>query len=183
GAAVGLAERSANVVVRQAATVFRSGLRLNAGVVAGGAAFVGAAFDAKDMADALGGEKWDLGGVYLLRATAQVGAGFLSVGLGMAYGAPFLRYIARKYASRWIFLESTAEIAAKLALKTAFMLRWCIRINVAIFVLSLVIEYMLPNDLEIYLDQCTFRKNRSNAVAYSEAKEVAIFQRAVENTL
>ncbi|WP_321903663.1 hypothetical protein, partial [Paraburkholderia tropica] len=43
GAAVGLAERSANVVVRQAATVFRSGLRLNAGVVAGGAAFVGAA--------------------------------------------------------------------------------------------------------------------------------------------
>ncbi|MBB6321643.1 hypothetical protein FHX56_004994 [Paraburkholderia tropica] len=182
GAAVGLAERTGNVVVRQAATVFRSGLRLNAGVVAGGAAFVGAAFDAKDMVDALGGEKWSLGGVYLLRATAQVGSGALSIGLGLAYGAPFLKYMAEKYTQNQ-FLKTAANQAAKLALKSAFMLRWCIRINVAIFVLSIIVEYMLPNDLETYLDHCTFRKNRSNGVADSEAIEVEIFLRAVESTL
>ncbi len=178
GAAVGLAERSANVVVRQAATVFRSGLRLNAGVVAGGAAFVGAAFDVQDANQA---ENSSLSTVYYLRATAQVGAGAFSIGLGLGYGAPFLRYMAQKYATNKAY-EWAADQAARLALKTAFMLRWCIRINVAIFVLSIAIEYMLPNDLETYLDHSTFRINRSNGVADSEAKEVEIFQRAVENT-
>ncbi|WP_279613220.1 hypothetical protein [Paraburkholderia tropica] len=42
---------------------------------------------------------------------------------------------------------------------------------------------MLPNDLETYLDHCTFRKSRSNGVADSEAIEVEIFLRAVESTL
>ncbi|WP_343665184.1 T6SS effector BTH_I2691 family protein [Paraburkholderia tropica] len=178
GAAVGLAERTGNVVVRQAATVFRSGLRLNAGVVAGGAAFVGAAFDVQDANQA---ENSSLSTVYYLRATAQVGAGAFSIGLGLGYGAPFLRYMAQKYATNKAY-EWAADQAARLALKTAFMLRWCIRINVAIFVLSIAIEYMLPNDLETYLDHSTFRINRSNGVADSEAKEVEIFQRAVENT-
>lgn len=182
GAAVGLAERSGNLAVRQAATIFKSGLRLNAGVLAGGAALVGAAFDFKDMADAYGGKKWGLGNVYLVRAAAQVGSGVFAFGLGLAYGAPFLRYMADKYVGKW-FLEKAAEKSAQLALKTAFMLRWCIRINVAIFVLSLIIEYMLPNDLETYLDHCTFRKNRSNGLAATEGKEVEIFLRAVENTL
>lgn len=182
GAAVGLAERSGNLAVRQAATIFRGGLRLNAGVLAGGAAFVGAAFDFKDAIDAFGNKKGGLGVAYATRAMASVGSGVLSLGLGLAYGAPFLRYLAGKY-TEGVFLEKAAEYSAKLALKTAFMLRWCISFNLVIFVLSIAIEYMLPNDLETYLDHCTFRKNRTNGLAESEAREVEIFIRAVESTI
>ncbi|HTV85407.1 MAG TPA: T6SS effector BTH_I2691 family protein [Dyella sp.] len=188
GAAVGLAERSGNLAVRQAATIFKSGLRLNAGILCGTAALVGAAFDVKD-SFAIGADyskNWadrlSLSGAYALRATAQVGSGAFAFGLGLANGAPFLRYMAEKYAQvKWV--DVAADHAARLALRELFMLRWCIRINVAIFVLSVIIEYMLPNDLETYLDHCTFCKNRSNGLAESEAKEVEIFVRAVENTL
>lgn len=179
GAAVGLAERSGNVAVRQAATIFKGGLRLNAGVLAGGAAFIGAAFDVQDAAQA---GKASLAAVYYLRATAQVGSGALSMGLGLGYGAPYLRYIAEKHAESQ-FLKLAASGAEWVAKGELFMLRWCIRINVAIFVLSLVIKYLVPDDLETYLDHCTFRKNRSNGLAESETKEVEILRRAVESTL
>lgn len=184
GAAVGLAERSGNLAVRQAATIVKSGLRLSAGVLCGSAALVGAVLDEKDGYETWTGGNRSLGAAYGLRMTAQFGSGVLSIGLGFAYGAPFLRYLAQKYASNQA-IEWIASGAEALAVREVelFMLRWCIRINVAIFALSIVIEYMLPNDLETYLDHCTFRKNRSNGIADSETKEVEIFRNAVESTL
>ncbi|POA17827.1 hypothetical protein C1886_19865 [Pseudomonas sp. FW300-N1A1] len=74
-------------------------------------------------------------------------------------------------------------MALKLALKMTFMLRWCIRINIVIFVTSVTLELLLPNELQTYLRHSTFRKDRSNGTPKSEEQELKNFQKAIEATL
>lgn len=180
GAAVGLAERSANVAVRRAGTIFRSGLRLNAGVLFGSAAFVGAALDYKDAKQA---QSFSLAGVYYLRATMQLGVGALSIGLGLAYGAPYISYLAERHGTRWLVLRPAARIAARLATSMIPMLRWGFRGNAYILTVSLVIEAIRPNDLQDFLSQSTYRKDRKQSAYDSEESEVKKFVSAVEATL
>ncbi|WP_143497480.1 hypothetical protein [Pseudomonas sp. Irchel s3h17] len=74
------------------------------------------------------------------------------------------------------------RMALKLALKMAFMLRWCIRINIVIFVTSVTLELLLPNELQTYLRHSTFRKDRGNGTPKSEEQELKNFQKAIEAT-
>ena len=43
--------------------------------------------------------------------------------------------------------------------------------------------FLFPNSLRRYLDQSTFRKERSNGIADTEEKEIEILQRAMEDTI
>ncbi|MNF51846.1 hypothetical protein D3C84_331760 [compost metagenome] len=74
------------------------------------------------------------------------------------------------------------RMALKLALKLAFMLRWCIRINIVIFVTSVTLELLLPNELQTYLRHSTFRKDRGNGTPKSEEQELENLQKAIEAT-
>jgi len=65
----------------------------------------------------------------------------------------------------------------------AFMLRWCIRINLVIFATSVALEMLLPNELQNYLNHCTFRKDRSNGTPESVEQELKNFHKPIETTL
>ncbi|WP_223550527.1 T6SS effector BTH_I2691 family protein [Pseudomonas sp. A-B-19] len=180
--AVGLAERSHNTAIRQAGRVMGSQLKLMAGVLAGGAAFAGMAFDIADGVKAFNQKKWSIAAVYFVRATAQLSAAFFSAAIGLAAAAPYLERLIQIH-GRNRFLVFTHQKSTQLALKMAFMLRWCIRINLVIFAASVALEMLLPNELQNYLNHCTFRKDRSNGTPKSVEQELKNFHKAIEATL
>ena len=185
-AAVGLAERSSNAAVQQAAKVFRSGLRLTGGILASGAAGVGAWYDYAEFWDGIKADKSPLAYFHLLRAVVQTGAGSLSSAIGVASAGPYIDYLIKRYGANGLFgqaLSQSARISSTLALRMVPMLRIFFGLNIVVVALLVIEIFFLPNALERYLDHCTFRKDRSNGVTDSEEKEVEIMQRAIGSEL
>jgi hypothetical protein len=159
-----------------------SQLKLMAGVLAGGAAFAGTLFDLNDANDAYDRGNYSLGVAYVLRATAQTGAALFSTAIGLAAAAPYLERLMQIH-GRNRFLVYTHKTSTQLALKMAFMLRWCIRINLVIFAASVALEMLLPNELQSYLNHSTFRKDRGNGTPKSVEQELKNLHKAIEATL
>ncbi|WP_342624364.1 T6SS effector BTH_I2691 family protein [Pseudomonas alkylphenolica] len=180
--AVGLAEGSRNRAVSQAGRLLGSQMKLMAGVLAAGASAVGVVFDTKDGITAFQNKNFSLLSIYLLRASAQTGAAVFSTAIGLAAAGPYLERLIQTY-GRNNFLHSTYKASSQLALKMAFMLRWCIRINVIIFITTVTIELLLPDALQHYLRHSTFRKDRGNGTPNTEEQELKNLQKAIEATL
>lgn len=179
--AVGLSANSRNQAIRQAGAVMGGGMKLMGGVLASGAAMVGAVFDYSGAADSYRSNNRGLGSFYMLRGTAQMGSAFFSTAIGVAVAGPFFEHLIQKYGEQQ-FLTFMLDKSAKLALKMAFMLRWCIRINVVIFASTVVFEVLLPNALQNYLQHCTFRRDRSIGTPANEEQELKNLQKAIEST-
>ncbi|MNG14279.1 hypothetical protein D3C84_980180 [compost metagenome] len=79
-------------------------------------------------------------------------------------------------------LRPAVATSALLSMKIAYMLRWCIYINVTTLALTITLELMLPNALQNYLQHCTFRINRSVGTPTSEEQELKNLQNAIEAT-
>jgi hypothetical protein len=182
GIAVSRGESSPNAAIRQAARLMGSELKLMAGVLAAGAMVVGAVYDYEDVASNVQKGKSSLAGLYFLRAAAQGGAAVFSFAIGLAVAGPYLERLIQIH-GRNHFLVATHKLSAHLALRMAFMLRWCVRINVAIFVLTVALEFLQPDALQNYLRHSTFRKDRSNGTSKTEEQELKNFRNAVEGTL
>ena len=180
--AVGFAERSLNTAVSQAGRLLGSQLKLMAGVLAGGAALAGMVFDSVDTVKSYKQKQLSVAGVYFIRAAAQVGSAFLSAAIGLAAASPYLHRLIQTHGKSF-FLKLTYNTSTKLALKMAFMLRWCIQINLVIFAASATLLAILPNELQQYLRHSTFRINRDNGTPKSEQQELENFQKAIEATL
>ncbi|MNG17012.1 hypothetical protein D3C84_1009700 [compost metagenome] len=105
-----------------------------------------------------------------------------STAIGLAAAGPYLERLIQIY-GRNNFLHSTYKASSQLALKMAFMLRWCIRINVIIFITTVTIELLLPDALQHYLRHSTFRKDRGNGTSNTEEQELKNLQKAIEATL
>ncbi|PBJ20388.1 hypothetical protein BSF44_40650 [Pseudomonas sp. ACN8] len=151
-------------------------------MLAGRATFAGMAFDIADGVKAFNQKKWSIAAVYFVRATAQLSAAFFSAAIGLAAAAPYLERLIQIH-GRNRFLVFTHQKSTQLALKMAFMLRWCIRINLVIFAASVALEMLLPNELQNYLNHCTFRKDRSNGTPESVEQELKNFHKPIETTL
>lgn len=180
--AVGLSANSRNQAIRQAGAVMGGGMKLMGGVLASGAAMVGAVFDYIDAADNYRNKKRGLGSLYMLRGTVQMGSAFFSTAIGVAVAGPFIEHLIQKHGEKQ-FLTFLLDKSAKLALKMAFMLRWCIRINVVIFASTVVLELLRPNALQNYLQHCTFRRDRSIGTPINEEQELKNLQKAIGSTL
>ncbi|MNZ81542.1 hypothetical protein D3C78_1002130 [compost metagenome] len=180
--AVGFAERSHNTAIRQAGRVMGSQLKLMAGVLAGGAALIGVAFDVVGLAKARNQNNASLAGIYFIRAAAQAGSALFSTAIGLAAAAPYLERLMQIH-GRNRFLIYAHQTSTQLASKMAFMLRWCIRINLVIFAASVALEMLLPNELQNYLNHCTFRKDRDNGTPKSVEQELKNLHKAIEATL
>ncbi|MNF89124.1 hypothetical protein D3C84_716370 [compost metagenome] len=150
--------------------------------MAGGAAATGAAFDIVDGVKASNQKKLSLAGVYFIRAAAQAGSALFSTAIGLAAAGPYLERLMQIH-GRNRFLVYAHQTSTQLALRMAFMLRWCIRINLVIFATSVALEMLLPNELQNYLNHCTFRKDRSNGTPESVEQELKNFHKAIEATL
>lgn len=184
-AAAGFAERSGNAAVQQGAKVFRGGLRLTAGALAGGAAAVGAWYDLQDTVGSFKAAKYSISAIYLLRALAQTGAASLSIAVGLASAGPYLDYLIKKHGISSFFgrvLSRSVQISSALALRLTLMLRVFFGLNIVILALTVIEIFFIPDALERYLDHCTFRKDRSNGITDTEEKEVEIMQRAIGST-
>ena len=153
-----------------------------AGVLAGGAALIGVAFDVVGLAKARNQNNASLAGIYFIRAAAQAGSALFSTAIGLAAAAPYLERLMQIH-GRNRFLIYAHQTSTQLALRMAFMLRWCIRINLVIFAASVALEMLLPNELQNYLNHCTFRKDRSNGTPKSVEQELKNFHKAIEATL
>ncbi|PSS46183.1 T6SS effector BTH_I2691 family protein [Pseudomonas sp. BBP2017] len=180
--AVGLAEGSRNRAVSQAGRLMGSQMKLMAGVLAAGASVVGMAFDLRDGFTAGQEGSRSLASFYILRAAAQTGSAFFSAAIGLASAGPFLERLIQLH-GRNQFLVFSYEASSKLSLRMAFMLRWCIRINIFIFAATLTLELLLPDDLQHYLRHSTFRKERSNGTPQSEEQELKNLHKAIKATL
>lgn len=180
--AVGFADRSPNSAIRQAARLMGSELKLMAGVLAAASGSIGMVLDIQDVFTATRNNNYSLAAVYSLRATAQAGAALFSVAIGLATAGPYLERIIQLH-GRNTFLTYTQKKSAQLALKMAFMLQWCIRINIIIFSATLILELLLPNNLQHYLRHSTFRQERQNGTSNSEAQELINLNKAIEDTL
>ncbi|EHK67962.1 T6SS effector BTH_I2691 family protein, partial [Achromobacter arsenitoxydans] len=184
--AVSLAERSGNAAVRQGARAFGSGLRLTAGVLAGSAAAVGVRYDIQDWHENYRLGRYSIAGFYLLRSVTQFGSASLSVAIGLGHAGPFFEYLLKKYGTRPFLgrlLMAGSHLSAAMAVRMAPMLRVFFGLNLAILALVLIEIFVLPNDLERFLDHCTFRKNRSNGIVDSEEKEIERMQLAIQREL
>ncbi|EHK67047.1 hypothetical protein, partial [Achromobacter arsenitoxydans] len=181
--AVSLAERSGNAAVRQGARVFGSGLRLTAGVLAGSAATVSAWYDIQDWYENYKLERRSLAAFYFLRSVTQVGAASLSIAVGLGHAGPFFEYLLKKYGARPLLgkgIEVAWRVSAAMAARMAPMLRIFFGLNLAIVALVLIEIFLFPDDLERFLDHCTFRKNRSNGIVATEEQEIDLMQHAIE---
>ncbi|MEN5161231.1 hypothetical protein, partial [Achromobacter spanius] len=184
--AVSFAEKSDNAAVQQGARVFRSGLRLGAGVLSGAAAMVGAAYDYADFTKTFKAEQYSISIFYLLRAVTQTGAASLAASLGLIYGQSYLEYLLKQYGNRPMLgraLHAGSRASATLASRMVPMLRIFFGLNLFIVALVLVEIFILPDDLERYLDHCTFRKVRTNEILDSEEKEIDLLQRALGSAI
>ncbi|MEN4922573.1 T6SS effector BTH_I2691 family protein [Achromobacter spanius] len=185
-AAAGFAERSGNAGVRQGARAFKSGLRLSAGVLAGGAATVGAWYDAQDFLDNITAKEYSISTIYVLRASVQTVAAALSIAVSLASAGPYLEYLIQKHGISSFFgraLSRSVQISSAMALRLTLMLRVFFGLNMVILALTIIEIFFIPDALERYLDHCTFRKNRSNGITDTEETEVEIMQRAIGSTL
>ncbi|MNJ40357.1 hypothetical protein D3C77_352510 [compost metagenome] len=180
--AVGLAEGSRNQAVSQAGRLLGSQMKLMAGVLAAGAGLIGAIFDFKDGRAAFQNNNFSLSATYFIRATAQIGAALFSAAIGLAAAGPYLERLIQIH-GRNSFLHFTYKASSQLALKMAFMLRWCIRINVIIFITTVTIELLLPDALQHYLRHSTFRKDRGNGTPSTEEQELKNLHKAIEASL
>ncbi|NIX94515.1 hypothetical protein HCG45_17445, partial [Pseudomonas fulva] len=180
------AESSSNAAVQQAGTIFRGGLRLSAGTLAGVAASVGAWYDFKDASKEFGSKNLWLASAYGLRAAVQTGLAGLSIAIGLAASGPFLDYMIKQHGSS-AFMSSTLKVGVDtskfLAARMVFMLRVFFGLNLLTFAITAGLMYFVPNDLQRYLSHSTFRKDRSKGIADTEEKEIEIMQRAVGSTL
>ncbi len=182
----GLAEKSSNAAVQQGAKVFKSGLRLGAGVLAGGAAGVGAWYDYSDFWDNRKLGKNSIAYFHLLRATVQTGAAALSIAIGFASSGSYVTYLLEKHSARQILgkvLLRATQISSTLALRMIPMLRIFFSLNIVVVALVVIEIFFLPDALERYLAHSAFRKDRSNGIADTEQKELEILQRAIGSTL
>lgn len=181
--AVGFAEKSSNAAVQRGAKVFSSGLRLTAGILAGTASLVGAGYDFQDFSKNMVFRKYSVAGLYFLRASVQLGAATLSAAVGLGAAGAYFEHLAKKYGTRRI-LGSVITVGARastaLATRMVLMLRIFFGVNLAILALVVAEIYLLPDDLEFYLDHCTFRKNRLNGIVATEEMEIEIMQRSVK---
>ncbi|WP_409275654.1 T6SS effector BTH_I2691 family protein [Pseudomonas sp. KCJK9111] len=184
--AAGFAERSGSAAVQQAGKMFRGGLRLGAGTLAGVAASVGAWYDYTDFWENAKNENTSIDYLYFLRATAQTGVASLSLAIGLASSGPFLEYMIKRHGSS-AFMSSTLKVGVNtskfLAARMVFMLRVFFGLNLLTFAITAGLMYFVPNDLQRYLSHSTFRKDRSKGIADTEEKEIEIMQRAVGSTL
>ncbi len=64
----------------------------------------------------------------------------------------------------------------------ALMLQMLFGLNVVLIALMLIEIFLLPNRLQRYLDNCTFRKERTNTPLETEEKEIQIMQSALQGT-
>ena len=184
--AVGLSANSRNQAIRQAGAVMGGGMKLMGGVLASGAAMVGTVFDYIDAADNYLNEKRGLGSLYLLRATAQAGIGFFSAAIGLALAGPFLEYLLKKHGSNHVMLkllQPAVTTSTLLSLRMAYMLRWCIYINITTLALTLTLELTLPNALQNFLKHSTFRINRDLGTPASEEQELRNLNNAIKEAL
>ncbi len=184
--AVSFAEKSGNAAVQQGAKAFSSGLRLGAGVLGGAAAMIGAAYDYADFTRTFKAEQYSISLFYLLRAATQTGGASLAASLGLIYGQSYLEYLLKRYGNRPMLgrvLHAGSRASATLAPRMVPMLRIFFGLNLFIVALVLVEIFILPDDLERYLDHCTFRKDRTNGIVDNEEKEIDLLQRAVGSTI
>ncbi|MEN5162059.1 hypothetical protein, partial [Achromobacter spanius] len=182
--AVVLAQESGSVAVRQGAKAFGSALRLGAGVLAGSAGLVGTWFDVGTAYDNFRVGKRSVSGLYILRAALQLGASSLSIAMGLGSAGAYFNYLLRRYKTDSILraaVNAGTRTSAALAASMIPMLRMFFGINIILVALILAELYLLPDALEDYLDHCSFRKNRRNAVAASEELEIEQMQQAVED--
>ena len=181
--AVTFAERSGSAAVQQGAKVFRSGLRFTAGVLAGTASLVGATYDFQDFNKNLVFRRFSIAGFYFLRASAQLGAATLSVAVGLGAAGAYLAHLSKRYGTSRMFgraLNAGSKVSAALAGRMILILRIFLSVNLTILALAAVEIYILPDALELFLDHCSFRKNRSNGPVATEEMETELMQRSVK---
>ena len=182
GIAAGFAEGNSSSVVRQAAGIFKGGLRLTAGTMAGAAAGVGAVFDGKDAFGTWGSDRKGLAIAYGLRAAMQTGAMLLAFGIGLASAGPFIEYLIRKHGTNEA-LRLLGAVSTRAASRLVWMLRWGFRLNVAMLLLSVAIYLLSDDPLQTYLEHSTWRKDRSNGTAKTVAEEARILAKAADEVL
>ena len=185
-AAVAFSARSGNAAVQQGAKVFGGGLRLGAGILVGAAGLAGAWYDVQDGYENIALNRYSIASVYFLRGGTQLGAATLSVTVGLAYAKPYLEYLLKQYATRPILgaaVRSGLQASAALVLRMTPMLRLFFGLNIAIVALLLVEILVFPNQLQRYLDNCTFRKEHKNKIATTEEEELKTMQNALTGTL
>ncbi len=181
--AVSFAEKSGSAAVQQGAKVFRSGLRLTAGILAGAASLVGATYDFQDFNKNFVFRRFSIAGFYFLRASAQLGAATLSVAVGMGAAGAYLEHLSRRYGTSRMLgraLNAGSRLSTALAGRMVLMLRIFLSVNLAILAFAAVEIYILPDALELFLDHCSFRKNRRNGPVATEEMEIELMQRSVK---
>lgn len=181
--AVRFAEQSGSAAVQQGAKVFSSGLRLTAGTLAGTASLVGAAYDFQDFNKSFIFKKHSIAGFYFLRASAQLGAATLSVAVGLGAAGAYFEHLSKKYGTIRILgtaINTGFKASSALAARMILMLRIFLSINLTVLALAAVEIYLLPDDLELFLDHCAFRKNRRNGTAVSEEMEIKLMQQSLK---
>ncbi|MDD0973272.1 T6SS effector BTH_I2691 family protein [Pseudomonas fontis] len=184
--AVGFAEKSGSAVVREGTAVFKGGLRLGAGILAGGVAGVGVWYDIQDMLLAYSVRKHSFSGFYAVRAIVQAGAAGLSIAIGLAVAGPFLNYLVKRHGTQSFFGQSllrAAQTSSTLVLRMTWMLRGFYGINIVLLILTVVDIVFMPDALQRYLDHSSFRKDRSNGIAETEEQELKIMVNAIKGTL
>ncbi|KQZ98277.1 hypothetical protein ASD71_23640 [Achromobacter sp. Root565] len=77
-------------------------------------------------------------------------------------------------------LNAGSKVSAALAGRMILMLRIFLSVNLTILALAAVEIYILPDALELFLDHCSFRKNRSNGPVATEEMETELMQRTVK---
>ncbi|WP_179058422.1 hypothetical protein [Pseudomonas taiwanensis] len=183
---VGFAERSGNAAVQQGAKVFSGGLRLGAGILAGTAGMVGAWYDYADFWEQRKLGRHSVVYFYFFRAVVQTGAAGLSIAVGLAYSSPYIEHLIKKHGTKVVIgkvLVRGSQASAALASRMIPMLRIFFGINLFLIALVAIELFILPDDLENYLNHSTFRKDRNNGIVDTEEREVALMQRAIERTL
>ena len=161
-------------------------LRLGAGVLAGAAGLVGAWYDLEDTRDSSYTNHYSIAGMYFLRSLTQLGTATLSVSVGLAYAQPYFEYLLKKYVTRPVMglaVKTGLQASTALALRMAPMLRLLFGLNIALLALMLVEIFLLPNQLQRYLDSCTFRKGASRKIFETEEQEIKVMQNALKGTL
>ncbi|EHK67050.1 hypothetical protein [Achromobacter arsenitoxydans] len=159
---------------------------MTAGVLAGSAAVAGTWYDFQDAYERYKVGQYSIARFYLLRSVTQFGAASLSVAIGLGHAGPFFEYLLKKYGARPLLgkgIKVALQVSAAMAARMAPMLRIFFGLNIAILALVVIEIFVLPNDLERFLDHCTFRRNRSNGIVDTEEKEIEIMQQAIKREL
>mgnify|MGYP000645622421 CR=1 FL=1 len=103
-------------------------------------------------------ERYGVSILYGARSTADLLAGGATLLATISYAAPALEGIGTRYPgsvlARWVAARGASLFAGR-----AWLLMWGLRLNLLSLAISAAIWFFSDNDLENWLDECTFSKD------------------------